>query len=85
MPAWRVVVFRMYDRSLAFLRRAGTIILATTVLVWALSYYPYSDQITQEFAARRGHGFSRRNPELGHSKKPESGSATVILVKQVGP
>lgn len=40
LPAWRVVVFRMYDRSLAFLRRAGSIILATTILVWALSYYP---------------------------------------------
>ena len=53
VPAWRVVVFRMYDRSLAFLKRAGTIILATTILVWALSYYPYSDQITHEFAARR--------------------------------
>ena len=53
VPAWRVVVFRMYDRSLAFLKRAGTIILATTILVWALSYYPYSDQITDEFAARR--------------------------------
>lgn len=53
VPAWRVVVFRMYDRSLAFLKRAGTIILATTILVWALSYYPYSEQISQEFAARR--------------------------------
>lgn len=40
IPAWRVVLFRMYDRSLAFLRRAGSIILATTILVWALSYYP---------------------------------------------
>ncbi len=53
VPAWRVVVFRMYDRSLAFLKRAGTIILATTILVWALSYYPYSEQLGQEFAARR--------------------------------
>ena len=43
LPAWRVVVFRMYDRSLAFLRRAGSIILATTILVWALSYYPQPD------------------------------------------
>lgn len=43
LPAWRVVVFRMYDRSLAFLRRAGSIILATTILVWALSYYPHPE------------------------------------------
>ena len=53
IPAWRVVLFRMYDRSLAFLRRAGTIILATTILVWALSYYPTQPQLTEEFRARR--------------------------------
>ncbi|HYD49938.1 MAG TPA: ferrous iron transport protein B, partial [Terriglobales bacterium] len=40
VPSWRVVLFRMYDRSLAFIRRAGSIILATGILVWALSYYP---------------------------------------------
>ena len=53
VPAWRVVLFRMYDRSWAFLRRAGTIILATTVLVWALSYYPNQGRVAEEFRARR--------------------------------
>ena len=53
IPAWRVVLFRMYDRSLAFLRRAGTIILATTILIWALSYYPTQPQLAEEFRARR--------------------------------
>jgi len=53
VPAWRVVLFRMYDRSWAFLRRAGTIILATTVLVWALSYYPHQSRVAEEFRARR--------------------------------
>jgi ferrous iron transport protein B len=52
IPAWRVVFFRMYDRSLAFLWRAGTIILATTILVWALSYYPTQPHLTEEFRAR---------------------------------
>ena len=53
IPAWRVVLFRMYDRSLAFLRRAGTIILAATILVWALSYYPTQPHLTEEFRHRR--------------------------------
>jgi ferrous iron transport protein B len=53
IPAWRVVLFRMYDRSLAFLKRAGTIILATTILVWALSYYPNHARVAEEFQARR--------------------------------
>ena len=53
LPAWRVVVFRMYDRSMAFLKRAGSIILATTILVWALSYYPNQDLVSEEFETRR--------------------------------
>jgi len=53
IPAWRVVLFRMYDRSLAFLKRAGTIILATTILVWALSYYPTHPNLAEKFEARR--------------------------------
>lgn len=53
MPSWRVVAFRMYDRSWAFIRRAGTIILATTILVWALSYYPRAEDISSEYAAKR--------------------------------
>ena len=52
MPAWRVILFRMYDRSMAFLRRAGTIILATTIVVWALSYYPNHDRVAAQFEAR---------------------------------
>lgn len=53
LPAWRVVLFRMYDRSWAFIRRAGTIILATTILIWALSYYPHQEQIAEEYRAVR--------------------------------
>ena len=53
LPAWRVILFRMYDRSLAFLKRAGSIILATTILVWALSYYPNQALVPEEFETRQ--------------------------------
>lgn len=49
VPSWRVVLFRMYDRSWAFVRRAGTIILATTVLVWAASYYPRDADVARRY------------------------------------
>jgi len=39
-PSLRQVVRRMVDSGWAFLRRAGTIILASMVLVWALLYFP---------------------------------------------
>ena len=64
IPAWRVVLFRMYDRSWAFLRRAGTIILATTILVWALSYYPTQPQLTKEFDTRRATATEEERAQL---------------------
>ena len=64
IPAWRVVLFRMYDRSWAFLRRAGTIILATTILVWALSYYPTQPHLTEEFDARRATATAAERAQL---------------------
>ena len=64
IPAWRVVLFRMYDRSWAFLRRAGTIILATTILVWALSYYPTQPHLTEEFDTRRATATEEERAQL---------------------
>jgi ferrous iron transport protein B len=39
-PGWRGIGRRMFDSGQAFLRRAGTLILASMVLVWALLYFP---------------------------------------------
>jgi ferrous iron transport protein B len=39
-PSLRQVVRRMFDSGWAFVRRAGTVILATMILVWALLHYP---------------------------------------------
>jgi ferrous iron transport protein B len=40
VPSLRTVLRRMYDSGWAFLMRAGTLILASMVLVWALMYFP---------------------------------------------
>ncbi len=39
-PSPRIVFYRVYDRCLAFVARAGTVIFAATVLIWAASYFP---------------------------------------------
>jgi ferrous iron transport protein B len=39
-PSPRLVLHRVYDRSMAFVTRAGTLIFATTILVWAAGYFP---------------------------------------------
>jgi ferrous iron transport protein B len=43
VPSLRTVLRRMSDAAWSFLRRAGTLILASMVLVWALLYFPCQD------------------------------------------
>jgi ferrous iron transport protein B len=40
MPAWRNVVFTMWQRGSQFLTRAGTVILAISIVLWFLLSYP---------------------------------------------
>ena len=42
-PTVRSLAFRLIDRSKIFLRRAGTVILITTIVLWFLASVPYQD------------------------------------------
>jgi ferrous iron transport protein B len=54
LPALRTVVYRMVERAWGFLARAGTVIFAVTIVIWALAYYPRSDsRVAAEIAAQR--------------------------------
>lgn len=39
-PSPRVVIARVFDRAKSFVVRAGTLIFATSVLIWAAGYFP---------------------------------------------
>jgi ferrous iron transport protein B len=64
-PAWRTVLRRMIDCCWAFLRRAGTLIFAAMVLVWALLYFPRGDG--------QGSAYDARIAELEESAKAAHG------------
>ena len=53
MPNARTVLMKLMDRALIFLRRAGTVIFAVAVVVWALAYFPRAENIeSQRLAAQ---------------------------------
>ncbi len=52
IPSLRTVLRRMGDAAGAFVRRAGTLILASMVLVWALLYCPWWDAAGQRYEDR---------------------------------
>jgi ferrous iron transport protein B len=51
-PSFRTVVRRMTDSGWAFVRRAGTLILASMIVVWALLYFPYTDSQGRSYEGR---------------------------------
>ncbi|GMV92094.1 MAG: ferrous iron transport protein B [Candidatus Hydrogenedentota bacterium] len=53
MPHWRTVGRKVYNQGKEFVWRAGTIIFAITVVVWALAYFPRSEEIAQQFETER--------------------------------
>ncbi|MCY3763780.1 MAG: ferrous iron transport protein B [Gemmatimonadetes bacterium] len=49
LPAPRTVALRVYHSSKAFVIRAGSIILATTIVMWALAYFPRPVEVVQQY------------------------------------
>jgi ferrous iron transport protein B len=68
-PVARVVLHHMWDRSKLFLRRAGTVILGISIILWFLATYPRRGQIEQEYAAKR-------QSVLATAKKPAQNCET---------
>jgi len=49
-PSWREVGMEMFDRGKIFLRRAGTVILGLSIVLWALTTYPKDPKIEKQLA-----------------------------------
>ena len=48
IPSLSIVLHRMFERGWSFVRRAGTLIVAVAVVVWALLYYPHNAATVSE-------------------------------------
>jgi ferrous iron transport protein B len=78
IPSIRTVLRRMGDSGWAFLVRAGTLILASMVLVWALLYFPRAEsdgKLYDEHYAQLHHELE----DLQEQKKTEGDAAASDL------
>lgn len=64
MPVWRSVLTQVWERAVLYLKKAGTVILAASILMWALFTFPQTNgasnfdaaqAMEQSFAGRIGH------------------------------
>ena len=51
LPTWRSVGIHMWDRAWMYLQKAGTVILAISILLWALGTFPRRAEFSRDYAA----------------------------------
>jgi ferrous iron transport protein B len=86
-PTLRSLGLRLLDRSKVFLRRAGTVILATTIVLWALASTPRKDgnppAIEDSFAGAIGHAIEPVIEPLGFNWKIGIGLIGSLAAREV--
>ena len=89
MPSLKSVLLQMWERSFLFLKRAGTIILGVSIVLWFLATYPKldratpSEQLNQSFAGRAGHLLEPVIKPLGFDWKIGIGLIGSMLQREV--
>ncbi|NCZ96184.1 ferrous iron transport protein B [bacterium] len=87
-PSFRTVALRMWERAGVFLRRAGTVILALSILLWFLCNFPHaaedpSDRLAQSFAGQIGHALEPVLRPLGFDWRIGVGLVASLAAREV--
>jgi len=86
-PTLRGLALRLYDRGMLFLKKAGTIILGVTFLVWIFSVLPVHggqfSSITDSLVGRLGHWIEPVIRPLGFNWKIGIGLLSSIVAREV--
>ena len=88
-PSWREIILQMLERGKIFLRRAGTVILGLSILLWALTTYPKSDsedaseRLAHSAAGRMGKAIEPIIAPLGYDWKMGVGLVASFAAREV--
>ena len=91
IPTLRGVLIHMWERGWLYLKKAGTIILGISILMWALTSYPKRAQYYQDYEALLAQGAAPeevenavRGEELAHTVAGRVGHGLEPLLKPLG-
>jgi ferrous iron transport protein B len=86
-PTLRSLGLRLVDRSKVFLRRAGTVILMVSLVLWIMLHLPYSGgkapEIEHSFAGMVGHSVEPAIKPLGFNWKIGIGLISSLAAREV--
>lgn len=89
LPAMKGVLLHVWERANLFVKRAGTVILGLSILIWAASTYPKtpgaddSTQLANSIAGRAGHLIEPLVKPLGYDWKIGIGLISSFAAREV--
>ena len=83
LPTLRSLSLRLVDRGRVFLRQAGTVILAVTLVLWILSHMPFHATLGESVIGRIGHFIEPAIRPLGFNWKIGIGLLTSVMAREV--
>ncbi len=83
LPTVRSLGLRLVDRGKVFLRQAGTVILAVTLVLWILSHVPFHASLGESVIGRIGHFIEPIIRPLGFNWKIGIGLLTSVMAREV--
>ncbi len=89
IPSVKSILLQMGERALVFLRKAGTIILGASIILWFLASYPKlehatpSEQLQYSFAGRAGRAIEPLIRPLGFDWKIGIGLVSSLLQREM--
>lgn len=94
IPNWRLVWFMIANKAKMYLKKAGTFILAASVLIWFSNMYPKNEQIaakfdeqialTQDISKKETLKFEKSNALLQNSYLGKAGKALEPIFAPLG-
>ena len=83
LPTVRSLSLRLMDRGKVFLRQAGTVILAVTIVLWILSHIPFHADLAQSLIGKLGQFIEPVIKPLGFNWKIGIGLLTSVMAREV--
>lgn len=83
LPSLKGLGFLLWDKSLQFLKRAGTVILSVTILLWALLSFPRGSDLAHSWGGRLGHALAPVIEPLGFDWKIGVGLVSSFAAREV--
>lgn len=94
MPTLKAILIHMWERAWLYLKKAGTIILAASIIMWALFTFPMADQngnvfssaeeqVTQSYAGRMGQAIEPVLQPIGFEWKTGTALIAGLAAKEI--